>query len=507
MGEESAVLQLVEVKNGSLQLNNQTVQVLGASASAFQREEKKCHVISLLGSFRTGKSFLANNLLHHFGIRLTERNCFVSQSGGRSVTQGIWIFSRPLVLENGDLVLLMDCQGSGIGNESVNVQLAALACMMSSLVILNIEGAINEEHKTLLHLLTRTCSRFTGSSQEQNWIMPKLLVRSREYRVEDFKRDFPTVQITSQRSLLHILSNPQVRQLMDAKLEHQLAREVVDPDLAHALQGIRNGFRERHWMVTWNATQEEERLLQTQFVLPVLPEVSSPFRHSIAHLVDYILELSSPKLFAGSNISLEVLFSSLNDFLQVLREEKKALHIPTIVEALQQQQIESICEQARSRYEEYWQSHHPDFQINTQEELKNVHSQAVECIRLFYHTECNRRQLPQELIESGHGILDVVLETCYLEPQEQLRQGMNRRLSELQRMAEEDNARQVELGKEMKSMQIQIQGVTSQIARLEEEARKSQEQVRIAEMERKQAEKEFHQAKQSNKKRDSCTIL
>ena len=57
--------------------------------------------------------------------------------------------------------------------------------------------------------------------------------------------------------------------------------------------------------------------------------------------------------FAGSNISLEVLFSSLNDFLQVLREERKGLHIPTIVEALQQQQIESICEQARSRYEEY----------------------------------------------------------------------------------------------------------------------------------------------------------
>ena len=105
----------------------------------------------------------------------------------------------------------------------------------------------------------------------------------------------------------------------------------------------------------------------------------------------------------------------------------------------------------------------------------------------------------QELIESGHGIMDVVLETCYLEPQENFERNELLRLSELQRMAEEDNARQVELGNEMKSMQIQIQGVIKSKLRVWKKKQENHKSKYIAEMERKQAKKS-HQAKQNNKK-------
>lgn len=139
-------LQLIHVENSTLKLNIDVVDIL----KKFTSEGHKLHIISIIGEARGGKSTLLNFLLNHFGVDISSGHRFVTDAGGRTVTKGLWIWGQPLSLPSGDRVLLIDTQGTGLNDDSINMQLAALACMLSSLVILNIEGSLNEDHKTLL---------------------------------------------------------------------------------------------------------------------------------------------------------------------------------------------------------------------------------------------------------------------------------------------------------------------------------------------------------------------
>ena len=108
---------------------------------------KNVGIISLVGKYRTGKSFLLNRVLLNrvqspgFGVGPTIKPC----------TKGIWIWSHPLMISNAHCkdpfpCFLIDTEGLGAYDEEVNhdSKIFLIAILISSLFIFNSFGTIDE---------------------------------------------------------------------------------------------------------------------------------------------------------------------------------------------------------------------------------------------------------------------------------------------------------------------------------------------------------------------------
>ena len=102
-------------------------------------------IISLVGKYRTGKSFLLNRVILNskkkigFSVGPTFRPC----------TKGIWIWSEPIIIKNNENdfpCFLIDTEGLGAYDEEVNhdSKIFLIAILISSLFIFNSFGTIDE---------------------------------------------------------------------------------------------------------------------------------------------------------------------------------------------------------------------------------------------------------------------------------------------------------------------------------------------------------------------------
>jgi len=132
-------LPLVQEEEGKLRLCQPGLDAL--------RELKQpLALVSIAGTPRCGKSFLANQLLGRMdGFRVSSAPC----------TRGLWLWSHPLPglpaeAEAASLtMLLLDCEGVA-SDTAVSDRLFCLTAALSSAMCFNVSGAIDEEH--LLHL-------------------------------------------------------------------------------------------------------------------------------------------------------------------------------------------------------------------------------------------------------------------------------------------------------------------------------------------------------------------
>ena len=143
-------------------------------------EDMPVSIVSIIGAFRTGKSFILNVLLkffesnahrHHFGInadrifenndiipgnRNSFNNGFVWCNGIESQTMGIWIWNKPIIYNhpiNGSrAIILLDTQGlfDLNTNQKKTITLFGMSALMSSHVIYNVDKRIQEDN--LQHL-------------------------------------------------------------------------------------------------------------------------------------------------------------------------------------------------------------------------------------------------------------------------------------------------------------------------------------------------------------------
>lgn len=494
MAFQDSPLQLIYVENDELKLNHDTVTIL----RNFTSQGHKLHIISIIGEARGGKSTLLNFLLNHFGVHVSIGQRFINDAGGHTITKGLWIWGRPILLSNGDYLLLIDTQGTGLNNDSINTQLAALACMLSSMVIFNIEGSLNGEHRTLLSIIRSFMHKAPGTPTQRAGLFPTLLIRSRDYRKIDFENDFP-------RSIHQLpLGNPMVKEALDIKLISDF-EELVDPILAETTRNICHAFPNRHWFFTYPTTDEDDLILDHQFIVP---RESSLFGQSMHDLINYIAELSHPKQFGGANISMDVLVPHFTNFLQIIREEKTRFHIPTVIETLHAQQVNQICQLCHEIYEAKWTS--LTDQPNDDIELKAQHLLAKEQAIEFYITQTNERGLNQHQVNQGRHKLDIILNNLFLPYQEEFRVLMYRKIVELQNIAEVDHARKIELDNEMKDMKIKMDNITISITQFKGEITKAEQHLKEAETQRLKAEQEYKKALEEmrNSGGDSfCVIL
>ena len=110
-------------------------------------ENKQIGIVSLVGKYRTGKSFLLNRVL----IEKKNLKGFEVAPTIKPCTKGIWLWSSPLMISNKSCpncfpAFLIDTEGLGAYDEEINhdSKIFLIAILISSLFIYNSFGTIDE---------------------------------------------------------------------------------------------------------------------------------------------------------------------------------------------------------------------------------------------------------------------------------------------------------------------------------------------------------------------------
>ena len=123
-------IQLVISSDGVLETTSEAINILTAL-----KKEKLC-ILSINGPISTGKSTLANIIIEKEsqGFKVGEK------------TEGIWLWGKPISLENNVKLLILDCQGlTKSENDTISHKLFILNILLSTCIVYNTKGELNEE--------------------------------------------------------------------------------------------------------------------------------------------------------------------------------------------------------------------------------------------------------------------------------------------------------------------------------------------------------------------------
>ena len=154
--EIDEAIQLVEIDDkGTCKLNPIAMDIIKGIKT-------KIGVISVVGPYRTGKSFLLNRLLGQqdgFEIGPTVQSC----------TRGIWIWGKPVKISDDMHVILMDTEGLGSCNRTMNIDIKifTLSVLLSSMFVYNCLNAIDENALEVLSLVVNL-TKYISSQQKKD---------------------------------------------------------------------------------------------------------------------------------------------------------------------------------------------------------------------------------------------------------------------------------------------------------------------------------------------------
>ncbi|XP_075695117.1 guanylate-binding protein 6-like [Rhinoderma darwinii] len=160
-------------EDGTIQVNNNALEILS-------RYNQKVVVVAIVGKYRTGKSYLMNKLAG-------QKNGFALGSTVQSMTKGIWMWCVPHPVKRDHTLVLLDTEGLGDvekGNSQNDSWIFALAVLLSSTLVFNTMGTIDQQAMDQLHYVTELTEKIRVKSAEQ--------ASDFEDDSSEFKRFFPS---------------------------------------------------------------------------------------------------------------------------------------------------------------------------------------------------------------------------------------------------------------------------------------------------------------------------
>ena len=268
-------------------------------------------IISLVGKYRTGKSFLLNRVLLNrvqspgFGVGPTIKPC----------TKGIWIWSHPLMISNSHCkepfpCFLIDTEGLGAYDEEVNhdSKIFLIAILISSLFIFNSFGTIDENAINSLSFvlnLSKTIKLRNNSTidneEELAEYFPTLywLLRDFSLKLEDHDGNV----ITEKQYLEYAL------QTMKGSSEI-----IEEKNKVRCL--IRTYFPERDCFVMVRPVEKESDL-QNMSKLPD-SQLRKEFLEQAKMFRNKVMKKTKPKLFMKKNLTGEMLVELVQSVLNAI---------------------------------------------------------------------------------------------------------------------------------------------------------------------------------------------
>ena len=253
-------------------------------------------IISLVGKYRTGKSFLLNRVL----LEKKQINGFDVGPTFKPCTKGIWIWSEPLMISNTYSkkpfpVFLIDTEGLGAYDEEINhdTKIFLIAILISSLFIYNSFGAIDENAINSLSFILNLSKTIKiksvnkiDSEEELAEYFPSFLWLLRDFslKLEDTNGNTITEKQYLENALMKIKGNTEIIE------EKNRVREL-----------IQNYFKEKDLFVMVRPVEEESDLQNLQN----LPDeqLRKEFLEQAKIFRNKVMKKIKPKIFRKKNLN------------------------------------------------------------------------------------------------------------------------------------------------------------------------------------------------------------
>ncbi|XP_062409715.1 guanylate-binding protein 1-like isoform X2 [Sardina pilchardus] len=146
---------------------DQGLQTVESSLNLLRRIQQPVVVVSVVGLYRTGKSYLMNRLAG-------QQSGFALGSTIESKTKGIWMWCVPHPIKQGHTLVLLDTEGLGDvdkGDEKNDAWVFCLAVLLSSTMVYNSRGTIDNQAIEKLHYVTELTEQIqvkSGGASKQD---------------------------------------------------------------------------------------------------------------------------------------------------------------------------------------------------------------------------------------------------------------------------------------------------------------------------------------------------
>ncbi|XP_075462608.1 guanylate-binding protein 1-like isoform X2 [Ascaphus truei] len=331
-------------------------------------------VVAIVGKYRTGKSYLMNKLAGH-------SDGFALGSTVQSKTKGIWMWCVPHPSKPGHTLVLLDTEGLGDvekGDSKNDAWIFCLAVLLSSTLVYNSVGTIDQQAMEQLHYVTELTERIKVKSS------PGEVKYEDEDETAEFKRIFPSfIWCVRDFSLELELDGKTITEdeyLQNAmKLKKGIGKKVQDYNLPR--ECLLHFFHSHKCFVfempaSKTALQRLDQLQES--------ELEPAFVSQAEEFCSYVYQSSKPKTLPGGHtVTGRWLGNLAVTYVEAIRSGSVPC-MENVVLALAQIENSRAVQEALCKYDSEMSQRVDRFPTETQEEFLNLHQESEkEAVKLF----------------------------------------------------------------------------------------------------------------------------
>ncbi|KAJ8392488.1 hypothetical protein AAFF_G00076130 [Aldrovandia affinis] len=352
-------------EDGKLRVDPQALEIL-------RQIEQPVVVVAIVGLYRTGKSYLMNKLAG-------KRMGFALGATIQSKTKGIWMWALPHPIKEGHTLVLLDTEGLGDvekGDEKNDTWIFSLAVLLSSTLVYNSIGTIDNDALQRLHYVTELTEYIKVKSQagdEDESVEYIRFFPSFVWAVRDFTLllEYEGKAISSDQYLENAL-----------KLKAGHGKKAMEYNMPRSC--LRNYFPERKCFVFDRPANKEKMQRMDQLMDD---DLEPSFVEQARNFCDYIFNHTKTKTIKGG---FNVTGRRLGNLAEMYVDAICSGQIPCLdnaVVALARIENTNAVAQAVTSYKEFM-AKFVSYPTETQEELSEIHGEAEKSAVKVFMDSC-----------------------------------------------------------------------------------------------------------------------